>query len=101
MSRDWRNQFPSRRQMFLVGGSLAFVGLSARLAELQIFRAEEFDAKAKDNRIRLEPAPAHRGTIYDRTGRTLAGSKRNFYVTARPEMLGDKIKIDDILDELA
>jgi penicillin-binding protein 2 len=101
MSRDWRNQFPSRRQMFLVGGSVAFVGLSARLAELQIFRAEEFDAKAKDNRIRLEPAPAHRGTIYDRTGRTLAGSKRNFYVTARPEMLGDKIKIDDILDELS
>src|SRR5262245_37720972 len=98
MSRDWRNQFPSRRQMFLVGGSVAFLGLSARLAELQIFRAKEFDAKAEDNRIRLEPAPAHRGTVYDRTGKyILAGSKRNFYVTVRPEMLNEQVKIDDVL----
>jgi penicillin-binding protein 2 len=88
--------------MFLVGGSLAFLGLSARLAELQIFRAKEFDLKAEDNRIRLEPAPAHRGTVYDRTGKyILAGSKRNFYVTVRPEMLNEQVKIDDVLDELA
>jgi penicillin-binding protein 2 len=100
MSRDWRNQFPSRRGLFLIGGGIAFAGLTARLAELQIFRAEEFDTKATENRIRLEPAPAHRGTIYDRTGRTLAGSKRNFYVVIRPEMLPADLKIEDVLDEL-
>jgi penicillin-binding protein 2 len=100
MSKDWRNQFPSRRNMFMVGGGVAFLGLTARLAELQIFRAAEFETKAAENRIRLEPAPAHRGTIYDRTGRILAGSKRNFYVTIRPEMIRGERKIADVLDEL-
>ena len=69
MSKDWRNQFPSRRGIFLTAGGLAFAGLTARLAELQLFRAEEFDSKATANRIRLDPAPAHRGIIYDRSGR--------------------------------
>ncbi|HEY7798638.1 MAG TPA: penicillin-binding protein 2, partial [Hyphomonadaceae bacterium] len=84
MSRDWRNQFPSRRNMFMVGGGVAFLGLTARLAELQIFRAAEFDTKARENRIRLEAAPAHRGTIFDRRGIPLATSKRNFYVSINP-----------------
>src|SRR5262245_56560631 len=102
MSKDWRNQFPSRRGIFLAGGGIAFAALTARLAELQIFRAQEFDAKARENRIRLEPKPAHRGTIYDRTGRILAGSKRNFYVTINPEqVLRGERKVADVLDELS
>lgn len=102
MSKDWRNQFPSRRGIFLVSGGIAFAALTARLAELQIFRAQEFDTKARENRIRLEPAPAHRGTIYDRTGRILAGSKRNFYVTINPEqVLRGERKVADVLDELS
>jgi penicillin-binding protein 2 len=100
MSRDWKNIFPSRRNMFMIGGGIAWLGLTARLAELQIFRAAEFDSKAQANRIRLEPSPAHRGTIYDRTGRILAGSKRNFYVTLRPELIGDSIAIADVIDKL-
>src|SRR5690606_3980527 len=101
MSKDWRNQFPSRRGLFLTAGGLAFAGLTARLAELQLFRAEEFDSKATANRIRLDPAPAHRGIIYDRSGRILAGAKRNFYVTIRPEMIRGEPKIADVIDELA
>ena len=102
MSKDWRNQFPSRRGIFLASGGIAFAALTARLAELQIFRAQEFDTKARENRIRLEPAPAHRGTIYDRTGRILAGSKRNFLVTINAEQVlrGDRT-IADVLDELS
>jgi penicillin-binding protein 2 len=86
--------------MFLIGGGVGFAVLTARLAELQIFRAAEFETKASENRIRLEPAPAHRGTIYDRAGRPLATSKRNFYVTIRPEMIRGERKIADVLDEL-
>jgi penicillin-binding protein 2 len=101
MSRDWRNQFPSRRNMFLVGGGVVFLGLTARLAELQLFRQAEFETKARETRIRLEPAPPHRGTIYDRTGRVLAGSKRNFYVTIRPEVAGDRAQVIDVIDRLS
>lgn len=101
MSKDWRNQFPSRRGIFLMGGAIAFTGLTARLAELQLFRAAEFDSKATENRIRLEPSPAHRGTIYDRSGRILAGAKRNFYVTIRPELIRGDRTVADIVDELA
>jgi penicillin-binding protein 2 len=100
MSRDWRNQFPSRRGIFLVGGGVLFTGLTLRLAELQLFRQAEFETKARETRIRLEPAPPHRGTIYDRTGRVLAGSKRNFYVTLRPELAGDDREIADTIDRL-
>lgn len=101
MSRDWRNQFPSRRGMFLVGGGVLFTGLTIRLAELQLFRQGEFENKARETRIRLEPAPPHRGTIYDRTGRELASSKRNFYVTLRPELAGDRDQIIDVIDRLS
>ena len=101
MSKDWRNQFPSRRGIFLVGGGLAFLGLTVRLAELQIFRGAEFESKATENRIRLDPAPAHRGMIYDRSGRILASVKRNFFVTLTPERLPKKHKIEDVVDELA
>ncbi|MEQ1780175.1 MAG: penicillin-binding protein 2 [Hyphomonadaceae bacterium] len=90
MNRDWKNSFPSRRMLFLGGGAVVFAGLTIRLAELQLFRQAEFEAKARDVRIQLEPAPPHRGTIYDRSGRVLAGSKRNFYVTLRPEVAGTK-----------
>lgn len=90
MNRDWKNSFPSRRMLFLGGSGLVFAGLTVRLAELQLFRQAEFEAKARDVRIQLEPAPPHRGTIFDRSGRVLAGSKRNFYVTLRPEIAGPK-----------
>lgn len=89
MNRDWKNLFPSRRMIFLTGGGLVFVGLTARLAELQVFRQQEFETKAREVRIKLEPAPPHRGTIYDRNGRELASSKRNFYVTLRPEVASE------------
>jgi penicillin-binding protein 2 len=88
MNRDWKNLFPSRRMIFLGAGSVVFLGLTARLAELQLFRQAEFETKAREVRIKLEPAPPHRGTIYDRNGRELASSKRNFYVTLRPEVAG-------------
>jgi penicillin-binding protein 2 len=101
MNRDWSRQFPSRRNIFLIGGSLVFGGLALRLGHLQIVQGEEFAQAAQDNQIRLIPAPAHRGTIYDRAGRILAGSKRNFYVQLRRERAGGVREVADILDKLA
>jgi penicillin-binding protein 2 len=101
MNRDWKNLFPSRRLIFLSGGGVVFLGLTARLAELQLFRQAEFETKAREVRIKLEPAPPHRGTIYDRSGRVLAGSKRNFYVTLRPEVAGKtREEISKVIDSV-
>jgi penicillin-binding protein 2 len=94
--------FPSRRNMFLVGGGVLFTGLTIRGWPNCSFsvRPNSRPRRAKC-RIRLEPAPPHRGTIYDRTGRVLAGSKRNFYVTLRPELAGDRDEIIDVIDRLS
>lgn len=101
MNRDWRRIFPSRRNIFLGGGGIVMGALTLRLAELQILRGEEYETKATANRIRLDPAPAHRGIIYDRTGKLLASRKRNFYVTIRPEMVGTKADMEATVDRLA
>jgi|JI10StandDraft_1071094.scaffolds.fasta_scaffold14101_8 penicillin-binding protein 2 len=101
MNRDWKNLFPSRRMIFLGTGGVVLVGLTARLAELQLFRQAEFETKAREVRIKLEPAPPHRGTIYDRSGRELASSKRNFYVTLRPEVAGkSRDEIADVIERV-
>lgn len=101
MNRDWKNLFPSRRMIFLGAGGVVLVGLTARLAELQLFRQAEFETKAREVRIKLEPAPPHRGTIYDRNGRELASSKRNFYVTLRPEVAGkSRDEIADVIERV-
>ncbi|MEZ5937820.1 MAG: penicillin-binding protein 2 [Hyphomonadaceae bacterium] len=101
MSKDWPPEFRSRRAIFSAVGGLVFVGLSTRLAELQLFRSAEFREEAEEVQIRLDPAPAPRGVIYDRTGKILAGSKRNFYVTIRPERAASTQAIEATLERLS
>lgn len=102
MNRDWRGTLKTRRGIFLTGTGILFGVLTARLAELQIIRAGEYEIKARDNRIRLDPAPPVRGTIFDREGRQLATNKRNFYVTLRPEQAGrTAAEVEAVVDRLA
>lgn len=105
MRTDWNRKFISRRGIFVAASGLVFTGLAARLGQLQIVQGEEFATKAQDNQIRLDPAPAHRGTIYDRNGRILAGSKRSFFVKlsrdrGRDRPAGSR-EVSEILDKLA
>lgn len=100
MNRDWNRSFPSRRNIFMAGSGLVWLGLTARLAQLQIFQTKEYETKATENRIRLDPAPPHRGTVYDRAGRILAGSKRNFYVTLRPETIEQGSSVASLVDRI-
>ena len=100
MNRDWNRSFPSRRNIFMAGSGLVWLGLTARLAQLQIFQTKEYETKATENRIRLDPAPPHRGTVYDRAGRILAGSKRNFYVTLRPETIEQGSSVASMVDRI-
>jgi penicillin-binding protein 2 len=100
MNRDWNRSFPSRRNIFLIGSGVVWLGLTARLAQLQIFQAAEYETKATENRIRLDPAPPHRGTVYDRAGKILAGSKRNFFVTLRPEAIEPGSSVAELVDRI-
>jgi penicillin-binding protein 2 len=100
MNRDWNRSFPSRRNIFLIGSGVVWLGLTARLAQLQLFESKDYEIKATENRIRLDPAPPHRGTVYDRAGRILAGSKRNFFVTLRPEAIEQGSTVASTVDRI-
>ncbi|MEP7210375.1 MAG: penicillin-binding protein 2 [Alphaproteobacteria bacterium] len=100
MNRDWNRSFPSRRNIFMIGSGVVWLGLTARLAQLQIFQAKEYETKATENRIRLDPAPPHRGTVYDRAGKILAGSKRNFYVTLRREAIEQGSSVAELVERI-
>jgi len=88
MSNSQRNRDGefTRRSIVMAGaGAVLWTGLAGRLVQLQLFEGEEYAELATENRIRLDPAPARRGVIYDRFGQRLASNKRNFYVLVVPE----------------
>ncbi|MFC7291846.1 penicillin-binding protein 2 [Hirschia litorea] len=78
-------EFSRRSIVAGVAGAALWTGLSGRLVQLQLLKGEEYAELATENRIRLDPAPARRGVIYDRFGQRLASNKRNFYVLVVPE----------------
>ncbi|MEB3342368.1 penicillin-binding protein 2 [Okeania sp.] len=52
-----------------------FIGINAyRIVQLQLIQGEHNRERAENNRIRLTPVAASRGTIYDRKGRILASN---------------------------
>ncbi len=65
----------------LLAGVLLLIG---RLFQMQVLGAEEYTAKADENRIRPERLTALRGRIYDRTGLILADSRPSFSVSVIP-----------------
>jgi cell division protein FtsI (penicillin-binding protein 3) len=70
--------------LFLVM-TLAFVGITVRLAFLQVSRAEELQDLAFEQRVRTTLLPADRGEILDRNGEHLALSTpaRDLYADPR------------------
>lgn len=57
----------------LIFGLLVVLGL--KLAVVQLFQNDVYQAQAKENRIRLVPIEAPRGEIYDRSGGVLAANE--------------------------
>ncbi|NIR45426.1 MAG: hypothetical protein GWN71_31680, partial [Gammaproteobacteria bacterium] len=51
---------------------LAGIALLSAVARLQVYGADRFEARARDNRLRPVRTDAPRGTIFDRAGRVLA-----------------------------
>ena len=63
---------------------LVFVALISRLVWLQVFHGQEFKQKAENNRIRLLPITAPRGTFYDRNGVPLVNNRPGFSISLVP-----------------
>ncbi len=66
--------------LFYVLLSLSFVGLVARLVQLQIVDGGQYQTQAALNRFRQVTSPAPRGIIYDRNGRQLVSNQPAFSV---------------------
>jgi len=77
---------------------LVFVVLTSRLVWLQVCQGQEFEQKAENNRIRLLPITAPRGTFYDRNGVTLVNNRPGFSISLVP--ISGPIT-DDVIDRLA
>ncbi|MGD1805399.1 penicillin-binding protein 2 [Dapis sp. BLCC M126] len=63
-----------------------FIGINAyRIVQLQLVQGEYNRERAENNRIRLMPVAASRGTIYDRKGRILASNRLSRSVYLWPQ----------------
>ncbi|MBI2483634.1 penicillin-binding protein 2 [Candidatus Uhrbacteria bacterium] len=66
---------------------LTLVAFFIRSAQLQIIQGEGLFAISQNNKIREYIIQAHRGAIFDRTGRRLVSNAANFTVYAYPKEL--------------
>ncbi len=88
----------SRRAVLIGGGQLLLMGgLTARLAQLQIAKADQYKVLSDRNRIDLRLIPPSRGIIYDRRGIILARNEQNFRLLMTAEQVRD---IDSFIAEL-
>jgi penicillin-binding protein 2 len=69
--------------------ALAVVGLGYSLSQIQVVRAEEFAAVARENMLRPVTVRAPRGTIYDRHGRVVAENRVAYQVQLMPAPLDE------------
>jgi penicillin-binding protein 2 len=78
----------TRRAIVLTGlQTLAFGGLTARLAYLQFIKSGEYGELAENNHIKLQPVPAERGLILDRFGIPIADNEKVFRLLIDPSGL--------------
>jgi penicillin-binding protein 2 len=67
--------------------ALSVIGLGYSLSQIQVVRAEEFAAVARENMLRPVSVRAPRGTIYDRHGRVVAENRVAYQVQLMPAPL--------------
>jgi penicillin-binding protein 2 len=87
----WREQrlFEQRAIAAIVLIGLLATVLVSRLLWLQVKRYDHFTDLAQGNRVRVEPLPAPRGMIYDRTGAVLAENRPAYQLELVREQVKD------------
>lgn len=90
------------RRTFVLGGLTALGGLalSGRLAELQIFKAQQYATAATENQFNFRLVPPPRGRILDRDGRVIAGNRPSFRVLVVRDETKDLDQTLDLLGRL-
>jgi penicillin-binding protein 2 len=68
----------------VVGVALMLASLGAAFFRTQIIRNGEFELQADDNRFRVIPIPAPRGTITDRNGKVIAETVAGYTLSVEP-----------------
>jgi penicillin-binding protein 2 len=86
---DDRQRF-TRRSLLLGGAKgLLFLGLGARMYQLQVVKGDRYSTLADNNRISFKFLAPQRGLILDRFGRPLALNRRTYQVLITPEAIED------------
>ncbi len=67
--------------------------LLVRLAVVQLLHNTEYQAKAKENRVRLVPIKAARGEIYDRNGNVMAASELVYTLSLNYPAMTDQTEV--------
>ncbi|MFP3937679.1 MAG: penicillin-binding transpeptidase domain-containing protein [Phycisphaerae bacterium] len=69
--------YKRRLKIFLILVAVVLLGLTARLAQLQLLHGEQYRRQAEELLQSIRLLPAARGTIFDRRGRVLAMDRRS------------------------
>lgn len=90
------------RRTLLLGGATLFgvTALTGRLAQLQLFKSEEYATLATNNQFNFRLVPPPRGLIKDRNGVILAGNRPSFRVLVIRDETKDLDQTLDLLGRL-
>ncbi|MET4684391.1 penicillin-binding protein 2 [Brevundimonas faecalis] len=90
------------RRTMLLGGATVIGGIAlvGRLAQLQIFQAEEYATLATKNQFNFRLVPPPRGLIKDRNGVVVAGNRPSFRVLVVRDETKDLDQTLDLLGQL-
>ncbi len=91
----------TRRMRYLVAVlALAFLGLAARLWQLQVVRGEQYFERARSNVVAEKYLPSVRGKILDRNGKPMADNRPafNLYITPSKLDADQKRQLIGLLD---
>lgn len=73
--------YPHRFKIILIAFSFLFIGIGARLFQLQIIESDKYKGISKSRRIATYPLESIRGSIFDRNGKTLAMDQHTFDIS--------------------
>ena len=87
----WGEQRLFEQRVLIAGGFMVvlFALLIGRLVWLQVVQYDYFTELSQGNRVRIEPIPAPRGTIYDRNGEILAENRPAYQLELVREQVPD------------